>query len=93
MTQMPYKDSAWLGNALMAGAPPAMDWSRPDHGDHVTDGGWEPHDAGWSVDGKPFYHMPSVPQSDMHVLLNTAVGGYRSGNLDHSTPGFASLSG
>lgn len=60
-----------------------------DQGYHVIAVDWEPHFITWYVDGKPFYYVSSaaeIPQTDMYLLLNSAVGGYWSGNPDRSTP-------
>lgn len=62
---------------------------RFDQGYHVVAVDWEPHSVTWYVDGQPIYRVTSIaqiPQTDMYLLLNTAVGGYWSGNPDHTTP-------
>lgn len=88
MTQMPLKDGSWLGNVLMTGAPPTMDWNHFDQGYRVIAVDWEPHDVTWHVDDMPLYHTSSVAhisQSNLYVPLNTAAGGYCSGHPDPST--------
>ncbi len=87
MTRMPLKGGSWLGNVLMTGAPPTMDWNHFDLGYRAIAVDWEPQDVAWHVDGMPLYHQSSVThisQSDMYLPLNPAIGGYCLGNPDSS---------
>ncbi len=72
---------ASVGNAYQ-GSSFAQDY-------HVVAIDWEPQSVSWYVDGALIYQVTTVsqiPQTDMYLLLNTAVGGWWSGNPTQSTP-------
>lgn len=58
-------------------------------GYHVVGVDWEPTSVTWYMDGKPVFQVSAydqIPHLDMYLLLNSAVGGYWSGNPDSTTP-------
>lgn len=58
-------------------------------GYHVVAVDWEPQSITWYEDGKVVYRVTDVakiPHKPMYLLLDSAVGGYWSGNPTQSTP-------
>lgn len=70
----------------VGGVYTAADFST---GYHIVAVDWEPNSITWYEDGKAVYRVTDyaqIPHKPMYLLLDSAVGGYWSGNPDQSTP-------